>query len=117
MSRVTAMGTNKNFEQQMVAFRRAWEKGTAEYEKRLSYPGPVAATRQCNNGECINFSDGSTVPSYTMWLCSACADAAPDPIIEYRTHAPQMNVLSASKARAIAASVFTAWRSVHPRSD
>ena len=109
-------GTNKQYPAQMVAFRRAWVAGTEEYIKRLSYPGPAMATSPCGTADCINFSEASaTTPTYTMWLCPACAEKAPCPITEYRTHAPQLNKLSDSKMRAIAAAVFTAWRSVHPR--
>lgn len=83
---------NKNYEQEMILFKRAWVCGTNEYQFRISYPGHVP---QCSEDGCINSIQNRTSECY--WLCDACIKLVPDNR-EYNIHAPTKNYIPTQKA-------------------
>lgn len=94
---------NKNYEQELILFKRAWTMGTPEYTFRKQYPGDVP---QCNEYGCINAEENRTSSCY--WLCDTCVNLVPDNR-EYNIHAPTKNFIPKQKAQRHSVFTFIAY--------
>lgn len=96
---------NKQFDEQIKKYERAFVPGTKEYEHRRNYPGEAAKKHVCTNNECINFESPITE---TYWLCENCTAVAPDTIYFLR-NAPYKVNPPASKRKHSNAASFAVW--------
>jgi len=94
---------NKNYDDEIKIYKRAWIQGTSEYKKRISYPGEVP---QCETYECINNIANKSSKCY--WLCEDCCKLVPD-IREYYIHSPSKNHQPTEKVKKHSVFVFIAY--------
>ena len=96
---------NKQFDEEIKKYERAFKPGTKEYAHRRDYPGKVARDHICTNNECINFK---TPITETYWLCEDCTQVAPDTIFYFRNAPYKVNPAKKKRQNANAAS-FSVW--------